>query len=201
MAGSWYLPILWRIWIRQSQSGLGSLSGTTACGFGRSSDGEQRVPREFRFWQCGALNIRVGSKRPLQKLCLEPAGRLAFRVSDAGRRLKVVDARTGGLRTLLYGDLSFGGLWALEVNAQKQTDLISDGPFFGSLKGRSNSDGPGLAVACLLLGGRKSDVTLPESVSAFGHAGYEPCRITACCSRMRRAPAGHEVGNDAPGSR
>ena len=62
-------------------------------------------------------------------LATEAAGRLAFRVSDAGRRQKVVGARTRGLQAVIYGDLSFACVWALNGATTKRTDLKPDGPF------------------------------------------------------------------------
>jgi hypothetical protein len=46
---------------------------------------------------------------------------LPFRVSDAGRRRKVGDARTRGPRAVTYGDFAFGRLWVLEGSADMRT--------------------------------------------------------------------------------
>ena len=55
--------------------------------------------------------------------CSGPQRRDPFRVSDAGRRQKVVGARTRGLRAVTYGDLDFGHLWVLKVASEKRTYL------------------------------------------------------------------------------
>ena len=65
-------------------------------------------------------------------LGLKAARRDPFRVSDAGRRQKVVGARTRGLQAVIYGDLSFACLWALNGATTKRTDLELDGLFLGA---------------------------------------------------------------------
>ena len=55
-----------------------------------------------------------------------------FRVSDAVRRRKVVDARTRGPRAVTYGVFDVGQSGELIDAADMPTDLEADGPSFGS---------------------------------------------------------------------
>ena len=56
---------------------------------------------------------------------------LPFRVSDAGRRRKVVGARTRGPQAVSYGNLDYGQLRALTGAAEMRTDLKADRLLFG----------------------------------------------------------------------
>ena len=133
-------------------------------------------PKSFRVSDAGRRQKVVGA---------------SFRVSDAGRRQKVVGARTRGLQAVIYGDLSFAHLWALNGGTAKRTDLNLDGLFLGAgcgdrLAGSPTSavEWPCLGIARLLFGDQKADITAPKAPSAFGHVRYGPCRVTASVSRL-----------------
>lgn len=120
---------------------------------------------------------------------LEPFGRNpdipgSCRVSDAGRRTKVVGARTRGPRTMGYGVFDFGGLWALVGAANMGTDLRADSLLFGSQRGCLNADRPTWAGMRPLLS--RGDAVSPVLRSAVAAATFadEPCRVTTQISRM-----------------
>ena len=107
-----------------------------------------------------------------------------FRVSDAGRRRKVVDARTRGPRSVCYGDFEFVRRCKLIDAAHMQTVLRADRPLFGWRCGCSNADGRILAGMSPLL--RKDDAgsSVPRSEVAAGAVSNEPCRVTTLVSRL-----------------
>jgi len=127
---------------------------------------------------------------------------LAFRVSDAGRRRKVVDARTRGPRSVCYGDFDFARRCQRIDAAHMRTDLRADRPLFGRRCGFANADVPHLGVRCLLFGRLGADLGDPRSAVAAEFVGIKPRRVMAPVSWvMLRDMVGHAVGSGVRRSR
>ena len=132
----------------------------------------------------------------------EADGRLPFRVSDAGRRRKVVDARTRGPRSVCYGDFDFARRCQRIDAAHMRTDLRADRPLFGRRCGFANADVPHLGVRCLLFGRLGADLGDPRSAVAAEFVGIKPRRVMAPVSWvMLRDMVGHAVGSGVRRSR
>jgi hypothetical protein len=120
----------------------------------------------------------------MRLLALKASSQLSFRVSDAVRRWKVVDARTRGPRSVCYGDFDFACRWKLIDAAHMRTDLRADRPLFGWGCGCPNADGPTLGNRRPLMGGVCAAFSVPRSEVAAGAGRNEPCRITTLVSRV-----------------
>ena len=105
----------------------------------------------FRYATRSAKNGAFAQRPLWAAVNPKPDGRLPFRVSDAGRRRKVVDARTRGPRSVCYGDFDFARRCKLIDAVHMQTVLRADRPLFGWRCGCSNADGPILAGLSPLL--------------------------------------------------
>lgn len=137
-----------------------------------------------------------------RRVAPKAAGRLTFRVSDAVRRRKVVDARTRGPRVLAYGDLSLGGARVAASAVDMRKDLRADRLILAPRSGRLDTDGPilaGMRPLCFVV---HTGVLVPRSVVAAGVMANEPCRVTTVSLRASVEPAAERgADSDARSSR
>ena len=97
--------------------------------------------------------------------------RITFRVSDAVRRQKVVDARTRGPRSVCYGDFDFARRCTLIGAAHMRTDLRADRPLLDWRCGCSNADGPILAGMSPFCAWTTQGPPFPGAKSLRGRSG------------------------------
>jgi hypothetical protein len=110
---------------------------------------------------------------------------LSFRVSDADRRRKVVDARTRVVQVGVYGDFDFGCAWSMMGATDKRPDPIAAGLLFGGGNGCLRSGRPIVAMSRPLLRKAGTALLVPRGLAAPGAMLDMLCRVTTLGSRMR----------------
>ena len=109
---------------------------------------------------------------------------LPWRVSGAGRRTKVLEARTRGPRTMTYGDYGFAPAPVSGGTVDASADLTAGELDLGGDVGFAGADGPALLeVAASLTAMSASRFGSPRA-GAAGSIAVKPCRVTTPASRM-----------------